>query len=174
MKLIKLIFLSLLFVAFANGQTKTPRWGLPLFEQHTILASGSKTDTAATQTLNNLSTRLEDYLTFLTSTVTKAYSYSLADVDSDVVWIVPVTNLNLVSVYAVRIGGTSSVINVTRTRSSTTVDCLTANYTTTTSAASAGTVQNGAVTTLDVLKVTVRAISGQQKLHIQLNFKRTT
>ena len=108
-----------------------------------------------------------------TDTLIKAYSYSgLAATDSDIVFAVKVYGLTLFEVDAIRTGGTSSSINVTRTRSGSTVDCFASNYATTTSLASAGTVQNGDCSINDIFTVAVRAITGSQKVFIQLLFTR--
>lgn len=109
------------------------------------------------------------------STLSKAFSWtSLAAAESVIVYRVPCNGLTLSTIQCIRTGGTSASINATRTRAGSTVDLLTANYTTTTSMASAGTVQNTTLQNGDIIKFTVRAISGTlTELFIQLDATRS-
>ena len=94
----------------------------------------------------------------LKDTTTKGYAYtSLAAGDSNIVFEVRRSGCTIREIRAIRTGGTSASINVTKNNAS---DLLTGNYATTTSMASAGTLQNNTLAIGDIIRVTVRAISG--------------
>jgi len=108
-------------------------------------------------------------------TLSKGFSFSsISAADSIFLWHIPKSGLVLKSIRAVRRGGTSISINVTKDSVGTVRDLLAANYEATTALSSAGTVQFTTMTLGDTLKVAVRAISGTiDELFIQANFENT-
>lgn len=94
--------------------------------------------------------------------------YAVAAGDSAICWEVREGNCVIREARAIRLGGTSASINITKNGSS---DLLTANYATTTSVASAGTLQNNTLAVGDLIRTTIRAISGTvTEIYIQLTF----
>lgn len=92
---------------------------------------------------------------------TKAFSYTgISAGDSSFVFEVRQYGTTLREIRVMRTGGTSASVNATRDRGGSVVDLLTANYASTTSMASAGTLQNTTLNVGDIIRVTVRAISG--------------
>jgi len=94
----------------------------------------------------------------LRDTTTKAFGfYNVSATDSSILLEARETGDTVREIRAIRVGGTSASINVTKNGSS---DLLTANYATSTSEASAGTLQNNGLAQGDIVRVAVRAISG--------------
>lgn len=108
----------------------------------------------------------------LHDTTTKAFGfYNVSATDSSILFECRESGDTVREIRAIRTGGTSAQINVTKNGSS---DLLTANYTTTTSFASAGTLQNNGLATGDVIRVALRAISGTvTEIVVQLTINRT-
>ncbi|TAK57870.1 MAG: hypothetical protein EPO24_09385 [Bacteroidetes bacterium] len=91
--------------------------------------------------------------------------------DSLTFWIPTLNGYTLRSIVAVRTGGTSASINVVRDSAGTRVDLLTANYATTTSVASAGTVQNTTIRENFKIQGVIRAIAGTvTEIFVQCSF----
>lgn len=101
-------------------------------------------------------------------TVIKGFGfYNITAGDSAICYVVPSGGSSIRSIKAIRTGGTAAVINATKNGSS---DLLTANYTTTTSFASAGTLQNNtSLAADDIIRVTVRSVTGTvTEVYIQI------
>ena len=90
-------------------------------------------------------------------TLTKGYVYApISAGDSNIVFEVRRSGCTIREIRAIRTGGTSASINAKKNSS----DLLTSNYATTTSMASAGTLQNNTLAVGDLVYVTVRGIVG--------------
>ena len=99
----------------------------------------------------------------IVDTVMKAFGFYLPTAaDSGVVYEVRESAESIVEIRALVTGGTSGTLNATRTRSGTLVNLLTANGTVNagTAFASAGTVQNGTLLVGDIIRATLRGVSG--------------
>jgi hypothetical protein len=148
----------------------------------TTYATGDLLYASATNTLSKLAIGAAN--TFLVGgttpsyaakwdTITKAIEYSgVAAVDSDYVFECPYGAATVVSIRAVRVGGTSASINIRKNGSSATA-LLSGDYATTTSMADAATLQNNTLVLNDMLKVHITAISGTvTKLFVQIRIRR--
>ena len=99
----------------------------------------------------------------IVDTVMKAFGFYLPTAaDSGVVYEVRESAESIVEIRALVTGGTSGTLNATRTRSGTLVNLLTANGTVNagTAFASAGTIQNGTLLVGDIIRATLRGVSG--------------
>lgn len=167
------IFLSLVFSSIVIAQLKKPSAsGTGDIEGVTATApiTGGGTSGTVSVGADTGVGKLATYtdLKALKDTIEKAFVYEAVSAgDSDIVYEVRQSGLTLREIRAIRVGGTSSSINATKDGST---DLLTANYSTTTSMASAGTIQNGTMAIGALIRVTIRAISGAQDLFIQFTF----
>lgn len=104
------------------------------------------------------------------STVKGFGFYNITATDSSILFEARESGETVSEIRAVRTGGTSASINVTKNGSS---DLLTANYVTTTSIASAGTLQNNTLVIGDIIRVAVRAEVGTiTEIFVQLTIKK--
>lgn len=105
-------------------------------------------------------------------TISKAIGfYAVAANDSAIIFEVPDGVLTLRTIRAIRVAGTTDTLNVTRNRGGSIVDLLTANYAVTTSMASCGTLQNTGLLSGDLIRVSLRGVTGTAtEIFVQLVF----
>jgi len=154
--------------AFAIGTNKVTNTMLAQGAANTI--KGNNTGSTANE-VDMTVTQAKALLAIVDTTI-KAYSYtSVAAGDSEIVFEIRESNITIREIRAIRTGGTSASINATKNGST---DLLTANYATTTSMASAGTLQNNTTVIGDIIRCTIRAISGTAtEIFIQFTYTKT-
>jgi len=153
--------LGLLLASIGSAQTTKPAGGTGTGDIDGVTAVAPVTGGGASGTVSIgvdtavLATQAD--LLALRDTTTKGYVYApISAGDSNIVFEVRRSGCTIREIRAIRTGGTSASINAKKNSS----DLLTSNYATTTSMASAGTLQNNTLAVGDLVYVTVRGIVG--------------
>ena len=132
------------------------------------VSQGAKDSTTINGTKGNSFTIRQD-------TLTKAFGYYAATAaDSNIFWECREFGITVIEVRAIRKGGTSATINVSKNRGGAVSFLLASDYTTTTSMASAGTPVNTGLTQGDILMAKIVSIAGTvTELYFQITYVKT-